>query len=209
MCGVLFIKSHQEVVLESGARIDLNGKGFWGSRKPHKFAYIPKGQKGGGGSVGHQSCGAGGYGIKGNNGYTEEQKQDVSYDEPIPNYRQKSDSEYALSQSDGTSRKEGKTYAIVGSDKDIYVGEGGHTYGKKDLNYLLFKSDHFSNGKATKKGIKTHCQGLGSGGGCNFKIHPRTKKPIKKRGASGGGALKLVCSKLIIYEGAKISKWMV
>eukprot|EP01084_Bolivina_argentea_P014877 27831_1 len=142
---------------------------------------------------------------------TEEQKQDVSYDEPIPNYRQKSDSEYALSQSDGTSRKEGKTYAIVGSDnyKDIYVGEGGHTYGKKDLNYLLFKSDHFSNGKATKKGIKTHCQGLGSGGGCNFKIHPRTKKPIKKRGASGGGALKLVCSKLIIYEGAKISKWMV
>eukprot|EP01084_Bolivina_argentea_P138507 243808_1 len=186
-CGILFIKSYQEIVLEENAQISVNGKGCWGSKNP-----LLKGHgNGGGGSVNYSECGAGGAGhaSKGKKGHTPHQFEHVHKDV-----------------SDFITSNDIVDDINCDQDTDVYHGYGGKSYGDETIACLdcIYDEDFDEEGKnATNEAVLKHREALGSGGGCYVSRMYGKSQTI--RGGTGGGAVKIVCDKLIMYEGSVIS----
>eukprot|EP01083_Nonionella_stella_P094451 264987_1 len=221
--GVLFIICWNEVVLEKDARIDVTGCGFWGSRRPNKHGFAPLGKRGGG-SVGVSENGAGGGGhatpgFAGKVNKTKFQNQSLinahdnefaATDEKY--YRQESDSNL-VTQSKTGSQDGGSDAHVAELDGDQYVGNGGQCYGNAKISALDvdFRTDFNSDYTAKPTAVTKHIWALGGGGG----FHPVSDEQIKQyesewtypmttRGGTGGGAVKILCDRLWMHQGASI-----
>eukprot|EP01083_Nonionella_stella_P011575 32843_1 len=204
--GVLFITSHQEIVLERDAKITVSGKGCWGANT-HK--YRGWGQGAGGscklgsphypGPIG--GAGGGGYGTPGGDGFRV--KQDELSDPGHPAGGSKH--QVSESQSSASGHHLGVVEERGGKKDATRFGDGGSIYPHDDDNRIHAlddtEDDFTSDGYATEKATDRFEKALGSGGGTYY---AKTRED-KKRGGTGGGAVRINCDKLIMYKGSKIS----
>eukprot|EP01083_Nonionella_stella_P141880 437952_1 len=230
--GVLFIKCHQDIILEKNARISVDGKGYWGSAKPDKMGFGP----GGGGSVGYSCNGAGGasYCGEGLRGYNIAEDEDIFTKEQIEEYKRDPKETVAnhkqwicwedLAPQAGDDDQDGDDDPWKGERGALYwdVTENGRSrYFVKTKTELQEKTaiesleclaidirKSFGSGDvATQEAKNTHRQALGSGGGCGIEIHKSRHgwefRP--KRGGAGGGAVRIMCDRLIMYNGSRIT----
>eukprot|EP01083_Nonionella_stella_P141878 437950_1 len=209
--GVLFINCHQDIILEKNARIDVTGKGFWGSAKPSRCGY----GRGGGGSVSYSCNGAGGgsFATLGWRGYNITQDDDFK-----ERYTTKDDcKQFKYHHQAGASTLDD---AMQKANRDLFKGEAGPEVIPSDeitrekdkatplqcLAVNLHKTFPDS-AYATQSAKTEHENALGSGGGCSIERyrekHGWSTRP--KRGGAGGGAVRIWCNKLIMYEGSEIS----
>eukprot|EP01083_Nonionella_stella_P050450 134191_1 len=182
--GVLFLKSHQEIVLEKDASIDVSGKGYWGaiSANPKQKSTLgakgmAPGDSGGMDSRGWRysdhryGAGGGGYGSPGYDGFTPESKEETA---------------------------------------DEYIGHGGKIprdsmKGFREMEIFIVNNKeytkYFEGDGPIRESMKHEFQNaMGSGGG----TYAAKNIKDKKRGGTGGGAIKLQCDKLIMYQNSKI-----
>ena len=211
--GVLYIKSHHDIVLEKKAEITTAGKGFWGSKDPTKRGYAPPNcPNSGGGSCQSFECGSGGGGHAepGGHGFTPKKYKYLHY--KIDNNEDRNPiGSIHWTQHDGLGDDDDDDTV---EDTDAYHGYGGDKYNddnNKDklIKGLDHKSDDFNQGKddekgeigqAKKKTIENGQNALGAGGGCWV-----DEEKHLKRGGTGGGAIRIICNKLIMYDGSCIN----
>jgi len=245
--GVLFIKSYQEIILEKNARISVDGKGQWGSRKPNGVGF----GNGGGGSVFVSCNGAGGasYATKGWRGYDMTQDEDFEHiwkvnsgggagggglipeeaasdggrgwgffaDPTMANYVPLKSYDYFLTHRRNSITQLTKEQEQEYEDDNPYDGEAGdHTWflGDQSRRYKTLedldinpKKTFPDNRYATKDAKEKHENTLGGGGGCSVEIFRNKWKwsTRPRRGGSGGGAVRIWCDRLVMYEDSQIS----
>eukprot|EP01083_Nonionella_stella_P165346 549820_1 len=124
------------------------------------------------------------------------------------------ESELGAGDDDLWNGEEGKTYWDCGEQqKEVYFSDTRpELREKEEIQHLeclaIDKRKSFGGSDFANQEAKlTHRQALGSGGGCGIEIykanHGWSMRP--KRGGAGGGAIRLWCDKLIMYESSLIT----